>query len=182
VRCIDQLNPDVVLMDLRMPRTDGIEATKTIKRRRPQTQVLVLTTFDDHDSVLAALDAGASGYVLKDTPSEQLARDILTVHAGHASLSPSVAQTVISELRQRDVVGHASSSAPRVDQEGRERLSERELEVLRLVGKGLSNREIGRRLSITEGTVKNHVSSILSKLQLRDRTQAVLFAKEHGLI
>jgi DNA-binding NarL/FixJ family response regulator len=182
VRCVDQLNPDVVLMDLRMPRSDGIEATKTIKRRRPQTQVLVLTTFDDHDSVLAALDAGASGYVLKDTPSEQLARDILTVHAGHASLSPSVAQTVISELRQRDVVGHASSSAPRVDQEGRERLSERELEVLRLVGKGLSNREIGRRLSITEGTVKNHVSSILSKLQLRDRTQAVLFAKEHGLI
>jgi DNA-binding NarL/FixJ family response regulator len=200
------LRPDVVLMDIRMPIMDGIEATRAVKGRFPDVQVLVLTTFDDDESIFAALQAGASGYVLKDTPSEQLARDIQVVRAGEASLSPSVARKLITEVIDRGTgssqpgvdghpgtaspAGHPAQRAPgtgptapdRIDEEGRERLSDRELDVLRLAAQGLSNREIGARLYITEGTVKNHISSLLSKLQLRDRTQAVLFAKEHGLI
>jgi DNA-binding NarL/FixJ family response regulator len=179
-----KLRPDVILMDLRMPGMDGVTATRTIKTAHPEIHVLVLTTFDDEESIFAALEAGASGYVLKDTPSEQLARDIQAVHAGDSSLSPSVARKVVSELVDRRMAEAPlrTERKPRIDEEGRERLSERELEVLRLAAEGLSNREIGERLFITEGTVKNHISSVLSKLHLRDRTQAVLFAKEQGLI
>jgi DNA-binding NarL/FixJ family response regulator len=181
---VQEIGPDVVLMDLRMPVVDGIEATRAIKARHPQVQVLVLTTFDDDESIFAALRAGASGYVLKDTPSEQLAHDIRSVYAGDSSLSPSVTSKVIAGLLERESDAHAPGSpeGPRIGIDGRERLSERELDVLRLAAQGLSNREIGARLYITEGTVKNHVSSVLSKLQLRDRTQAVLVAKEQGLI
>lgn len=182
---VQTLRPEVVLMDLRMPVTDGIAATRAIKARYPDVQVLVLTTFDDDESILAALQAGASGYVLKDTPSEQLAHDIQAVRSGESSLSPSVARKLITELVSRDAAA-SHSGAPaqptRVDPEGREKLSDRELDVLRLAAEGLSNREIGARLYITEGTVKNHISSVLSKLQLRDRTQAVLYARDQGLI
>jgi DNA-binding NarL/FixJ family response regulator len=173
-------------MDIRMPVMDGIAATRAIRERHPDIQVLVLTTFDDDESIFAALQAGARGYVLKDTPSEQLARDIQAVHSGESSLSPSVTRRVIAELLDRQPAGSSHPPAPpdlpRIGSDGRERLSERELDVLRLAAQGLSNREIGARLHITEGTVKNHVSSLLSKLQLRDRTQAVLYAKEHRLI
>jgi DNA-binding NarL/FixJ family response regulator len=183
---VKAVRPDVVLMDVRMPVMDGIEATRAIKAADPGVHVLVLTTFDDDDLILSALRAGAAGYVLKDTPSEQLARDILAVRGGESSLSPSVASKVIASLLNQqpalssssDVAGHAE----RIDADGRERLSERELEVLQLAAKGLSNREIGARLYITEGTVKNHISSVLSKLQMRDRTQAVLYAKEQGWV
>ena len=181
---VGSVRPDVVLMDLRMPIMDGIASTRAIKARYPNVQVLVLTTFDDGDSIHAALQAGASGYVLKDTPSEQLAHDIQAVRSGDASLSPSVARKVITELLSRDQTSQPTgpAHADRVDAEGREKLSDRELDVLRLAAQGLSNREIGARLYITEGTVKNHISSVLSKLKLRDRTQAVLFAREQGLL
>ncbi len=183
---VGELDPHVVLMDIRMPVMDGIAATRTIRERHPDIQVLVLTTFDDDESIFAALQAGARGYVLKDTPSEQLARDIQAIHSGESSLSPSVTSRVIAELLDRQPAESSRPPAPpdlpRIGADGRERLSERELDVLRLAAQGLSNREIGARLHITEGTVKNHVSSLLSKLQLRDRTQAVLYAKEHGLI
>jgi DNA-binding NarL/FixJ family response regulator len=178
------LEPHVVLMDIRMPGMDGIAATRALKRTHRHIQVLVLTTFDDDELIFAALQAGASGYVLKDTPSEQLARDLHAVRRGESSLSPGVARKVIAELVGREH-GHQESApapAPRIDAEGRESLSERELDVLRLAAEGLSNREIGQRLYITEGTVKNHISSLLSKLHLRDRTQAVLYAREQGLI
>ncbi len=195
-----ELGPHVVLMDIRMPEMDGVIATVRIKEALPGVQVLMLTTFDDDELIFAALQAGASGYVLKDTPSEQLARDLHAVRMGEASLSPSVARKVIARLTAPGpgslppVPAQPSGSpippdsaggraeAPRIDAQGREALSEREVDVLRLAAEGLSNREIGAHLYITEGTVKNHVSSILSKLHLRDRTQAVLHAKEQGLI
>jgi len=198
-----ELDPHVVLMDIRMPEMDGVTATARIKETLPGVQVLMLTTFDDDELIFAALQAGASGYVLKDTPSEQLARDLHAVRMGEASLSPSVARKVIARLtapgpgslppvpaRPPGAPNPATSpdgaggrpDGPRIDAQGREALSEREVDVLRLAAEGLSNRGIGARLYITEGTVKNHVSSILSKLHLRDRTQAVLHAKEQGLI
>ena len=188
------LDPHVVLMDIRMPEMDGVVATQRLKETYPYIQILMLTTFDDDDLIFAALHAGASGYVLKDTPSEQLARDLHAVRMGEASLSPSVARKLIARLTSPEREGlppvpgrppggvDGRVGGPRIDEEGREALSERELDVLRLAAKGLSNREIGVRLFITEGTVKNHVSSMLSKLRLRDRTQAVLYAKEQGLI
>jgi DNA-binding NarL/FixJ family response regulator len=179
-----QLAPHVVLMDIRMPGMDGIAATRALKETQPHVQVLMLTTFDDDELIVAALRAGASGYVLKDTPSEQLARDLHAVHLGEASLSPSVARKVIGALLGHEAAPASGFAPPerRIDAEGREALSERELAVLRLAAQGLSNREIGARLYITEGTVKNHISSLLSKLHLRDRTQAVLYAKEQGLL
>ncbi len=200
-----ELDPHVVLMDIRMPEMDGITATGRIKEVLPGVQVLMLTTFDDDELIFTALQAGASGYVLKDTPSEQLARDLHAVRMGEASLSPSVARKLIARLTapvpgpgglspvpapppgapkpaaSPDGAG-GRAEGPRIDAQGREALSEREVDVLRLAAEGLSNREIGARLYITEGTVKNHVSSVLSKLHLRDRTQAVLHAKEQGLI
>lgn len=179
-----ELAPHVVLMDIRMPGMDGIAATRTVKETQRHIQVLMLTTFDDDELIVAALRAGASGYVLKDTPSEQLARDLHAVRAGESSLSPSVARKVIGELLAREAASVPAMAAPerRIDAAGREAMSERELEVLRLAAQGLSNREIGARLYITEGTVKNHISSLLSKLHLRDRTQAVLYAREQGLL
>ena len=177
-----RLCPHVVLMDIRMPGMDGIAATRALKESHPHLQVLMLTTFDDDELIFAALQAGASGYVLKDTPSEQLARDLHSVRRGESSLSPSVARKVISGFIARETAPAPALRERRIDAEGREALSERELEVLRLAAQGLSNREIGARLYITEGTVKNHISSLLSKLHLRDRTQAVLHAKEQGLL
>jgi len=190
------LNPHVVLMDIRMPTMDGVTATQRLKESVPHIQVLMLTTFDDDDLIFAALQAGASGYVLKDTPSEQLARDLHAVRRGEASLSPSVTRKVIARFvtpqspTARQVTpaygtatqGREGQPDGHIDEEGREALSERERDVLGLAAQGLSNREIGGRLSITEGTVKNHISSVLSKLRLRDRTQAVLYAREQGLI
>jgi DNA-binding NarL/FixJ family response regulator len=184
IQKVEELAPDVVLMDLRMPVMDGIAATRAIKRRHPGVYVLVLTTFDDDESIVGALQAGASGYVLKNTPSEELARDIRVTRAGGSVLSPSVAGRVIAEMvsAHERQSGRGADSAELIDEEGRERLSDRELEVLALAAAGLTNREIGYRLSITEGTVKNHVSAVLSKLRLRDRTQAVLFARERGWV
>lgn len=182
----ERLRPDVILMDVRMPGLDGIAATRLLKERHARARVLVLTTYDDEESIDAALRAGASGYVLKDMPSDQLVRDIHAVYAGESSLSPRVARKLIVGLyaRGENAVredGARVSERP-LDDEGREALSEREIEVLRLAADGLINREIGARLYLTEGTVKNYMSSILSKLQVRDRLQAILFAHEHDLL
>jgi DNA-binding NarL/FixJ family response regulator len=173
-----QLQPDVVLMDLRMPRMDGVTATQRIKQRWPAVQVLVLTTFDDDELVFRSIEAGASGYLLKDVGSDALADAVRAASRGEAPLQPSVARKILGRLR-------ATRSEPRVVEVRRilqgEVLSERELEVLRLLGQGTANREIAERLSLTEGTVKNYISSILAKTGLHDRTQAALFAVRHNL-
>ena len=171
----EDLKPDVVLMDIRMPVCDGVMATRKIHQRYPQIKVVVLTTFDDEEFVVQALQAGASGYLLKDTPSEQLAAAIKTVHQGHTLLGPTVTPKVVNHLGSKQ----KTQTKEKVSCE--ELLTGRELEVLRLIGQGKSNREIANSLNITEGTVKNHVTRILTQLNVRDRTQAALWAQEHVL-
>jgi DNA-binding NarL/FixJ family response regulator len=164
-----QLAPDVILMDVRMPVADGVVATKTIRQGNPGIKIIVLTTFDDEEYIIKALQAGASGYLLKDTPSEHLAQAIRAVHQGHTWLGPSVTDKVVAHL-----------NPARKTKTGYERLlSGRELEVLKLLSQGKSNREIGRSLGIAEGTVKNHLTRILVQIGARDRLQAVLWAKEN---
>jgi DNA-binding NarL/FixJ family response regulator len=172
------LKPDVVLMDLRMPVMDGVEATRRILAMPAESplRVLVLTTFDDDESVYAALRAGASGFILKDVPARELAGAIRIVAAGQSLFAPSVTRRIIERFVERPAA---------VDKDLRRRaesLSEREREVLRLISTGLSNAEIADRLFVSEATIKSHVSHILTKLVARDRAQAVAFAYEAGLI
>jgi DNA-binding NarL/FixJ family response regulator len=169
--------PDVVLMDVRMPILDGVRATRRLKEGIPQCRVIVLTTFDDDEYVFDALRAGAAGYLLKDVASARLVEAIRATARGESILEPSVAAKVIAEFTR------VSSMVPAAQMEQMvEPLSERELEILALIARGASNREIGDRLFIAEGTVKNHVTSILAKLGVRDRTQAALKARELGLL
>ncbi|TET85694.1 MAG: response regulator transcription factor [Anaerolineales bacterium] len=170
-----KLRPSVVLMDLKMPRLDGAEATRRMRADYPECKVIILTTFDD-EYVFDGLRAGAIGYLLKDTPSEKLVEAIRAAARGESFLQPSVAAKVVAEFSR------LAASAPHPLQQLIEPLSGRELEVLRLLASGASNREIASALVIAEGTVKNHVTSILSKLAVRDRTQAALKAKDLGLI
>ena len=172
-----EVQPRVVLMDLRMPRTDGVTATAHIKRRWPDIQILVLTTFDDDELVFRSIEAGASGYLLKDVGSDALAEAVRAASRGDAPLQPSVARKILSRLRSPAPVTPPPSTDPLVG----EGLSERELAVLRLLGRGAANREIAEALSLTEGTVKNYISAILAKKGLHDRTQAALFAVRHNL-
>jgi DNA-binding NarL/FixJ family response regulator len=165
------LRPDVVLMDIRMPRLDGLEATR---RLAGKTRVLVLTTFDLNEYVYEALRAGASGFLLKDAPADQLVTAIRVVAAGEALLAPSITRRLIEEFAR-----HPPSDARPAELEA---LSPRELEVLRLVARGLSNAEIANELYVGDATVKTHVSRILQKLTLRDRVQAVVLAYESGLL
>lgn len=172
------LKPDVVLMDLRMPVMDGVEATRRILALTMESpvRVLVLTTFDDDESVYAALRAGASGFILKDVPARELAGAIRVVAAGQSLFAPSVTRRIIERFVERPAA---------VDKDLKRRtdsLSEREQEVLRLVSTGLSNAEIGEKLFVSEATVKSHVSHILTKLVARDRAQAVAMAYEAGLL
>ena len=171
------LRPDVVLMDVRMPGLDGVAATRRLHKACPDVKVIILTTFDDDEYVFEGLRAGAVGYLLKDVPSEQLAEAIRAAARGEAFIQPSVARKVVAEFARLTEREHRRREQPLV-----EPLSARELEVLALVAEGFSNREIGERLFITEGTVKNHVSSVLAKLGVRDRTQAILQAQELGLL
>lgn len=175
---VEQARPQVVLMDLRMPRRDGIEATRRITARWPSVQVLVLTTYDDDELVVSAVDAGASGYLLKDVGSDALAEAIRAASRGESPLQPSVARKLLQRLRARPLP--ESDGAPSL--ESAEPLTGREREVLRLVARGASNREIADTLSLTEGTVKNYVSAILGKTGARDRTQAALFALRAGMV
>jgi len=167
------LHPDVILMDLQMPVMDGASATRQLKSRQPSAKVIVLTTFDDEENVFEGLRAGAVGYLLKDTPSARLVEAIRLAARGESFLEPSVAAKVVSEFARL---------SPRPAEELAEPLSEREIEVLRLVAAGASNREIASRLVIAEGTVKNHLTSILAKLGVSDRTEAAVKARELGLI
>lgn len=166
---VEMLHPNVVLMDIRMPLMDGVAATRLICERFPQTRVLVLTTFDDREYVTEALRVGASGYLLKDTPSEELARAIRAVHQGYSQLGPGILQKAM------DTLSPHPTPIPEVPP-GFADLTRREREVLRLIATGASNREIAQTLYISEGTVKNHVTNILSRLGFRDRTQAAIFA------
>ncbi|GLP66199.1 MULTISPECIES: response regulator transcription factor [unclassified Streptomyces] len=173
---VDELVPDVVLMDIRMPELGGIEATRRITDERPQIRVLVLTTFDLDEYVYEALRAGASGFLLKDASAEQLAEAVRVVAAGDALLAPGITRRLIAEFSRLD-------DRPRAPLKRRvKELTERETEVLALIAQGLSNAEIAGRLVVAEQTVKTHVGRILVKLGLRDRTQAAVFAYESGLV
>jgi DNA-binding NarL/FixJ family response regulator len=172
-----RIKPNVVLMDVRMPRLDGVAATRKVREMCPDVQVIILTTFDDDEYVFEGLRAGAAGYLLKDVPSEQLAEAIRAAAKGEAFIHPSVTRKVVAEFARMAEREHVRREQPLV-----EPLSARELEVLVLLADGLSNQEIAERLIIAPGTVKNHVSNILSKLDVRDRTQAVLHAQEIGLL
>jgi DNA-binding NarL/FixJ family response regulator len=170
------LLPTVALMDLQMPLLDGVEATRRLQEEQPDCRVIVLTTFDDDEMVFDGLRAGAVGYLLKDAPSEKLAEAIRVAARGETFLQPSVAAKVVAEFAR------LSRKAARSADSLIEPLSERELEVLRLIARGASNREIAERLFLAEGTVKNHITNILGKLGARDRTQAALKAKDIGLV
>ena len=177
LRLAAKLGPQVVLMDLRMPVLDGVTATRRLHEAQPDCRVIVLTTFDDDEYVFEGLRAGAVGYLLKDVPSEKLVEAIRAAAGGESFLQPSVAAKVVAEFAR--LAEQASAKpAPTLA----EPLSERELEVLRLVARGASNKEIAGALFIAEGTVKNHLTSILGKLGARDRTQALLKAQELGLV
>lgn len=168
---VEALQPDVVLMDIRMPVMDGVAATKEIVACFPETKVLVLTTFDKDEYVAQALLNGAAGYLLKDTPSEEIAQAVRAVYKGYTQLGPGLGKKVIAHIP-------ASAKSPPA---AWDELTPREQEVLRLIATGASNREIAQTLYIAEKTVKNHVTNILSRLNLRDRTQAAIFVKERGL-
>lgn len=172
------LAPDVILMDVRMPVMDGVAATAQIHRRFPACKVLMLTTFDDEEYIVKSLHAGAVGYLLKDIPAARLAQAVHLAYAGIYQLEPSVAGKLVGMLSSTDKAQADPTPSLAVDPD----LTDRELEVLRHIATGATNREIAERLVVSEGTVKNHVSSILSRLGLRDRTQAALYAYEHGLI
>ncbi len=159
-----ELQPDVVLMDVRMPIMDGVAATRNLQQKAPNIKVLVLTTFDDDDYITQAMKFGAKGYLLKDTPSEELAQAIRAVNKGYTQMGPGLFEKVMTATPHVEV-------PPELEQ-----LTPREKEVLQLIAKGLNNREIAENLFISERTVKNHVNSILSRLNLRDRTQAAIFA------
>ena len=177
IEAVAKLNPDVVLMDLRMPVLNGVAATRQITQSTATSRVIVLTTFDDDEYVFDGLRAGAVGYLLKDVPSAKLVEAIRAAARGESFLQPSVAAKVVAEFSRLTGVGTAVPQQDLV-----EPLSERELEILAVLAGGASNREIANQLFITEGTVKNHVTNILGKLGVRDRTQAALKAKEMGLI
>lgn len=166
---VERLRPDVVLMDLVMPKMDGIEATAQIKRHYPHIKVIVLTTFDDRKRIQLAMGAGADGYLLKDADGELLLQAILSVQKEEMPLHPRIARFLVK--------GETINNLP----EGAERLTKREKEVLQLVARGLSNKEIGQNFSLAEGTVKAHVSSILGKLNVSSRTEAAVLAAQMGL-
>jgi DNA-binding NarL/FixJ family response regulator len=175
VRLVQSLAPDVVLMDVRMPELNGLDAAREILARGTNTKVLMLTTFDVDDYVYAALRAGASGFLLKDATADELVRAVRVVAAGDALLAPSITRRVIADLVSR----HA---APRRSADELARLTPRETEVLELLARGMSNAEIAAGLFVSEETVKTHVGKVFSKLGLRDRAQAVVIAYETGLV
>ena len=172
----ENLVPTVVLMDIRMPVMDGVQATRRLLERWPEAKIIILTTFDDDQYVFEGLRAGALGYLLKDVSGEELSEAIRTVAQGGALIEPSIARRVLAEFSRLTPAGPQAASSLT------EELSEREAEVLRLLAKGLTNRQIAEHLFLAEGTVKNYVSAVLQKLGVDDRTQAALRAQELGLL
>lgn len=168
---VSLLQPDVILLDLQMPRKSGVEAIGEIKERLPEARILVLTSFSDDEHVFAAIKAGALGYILKDSSPHELLSAIRHVHEGRSSLAPEIARKVIQELNK-----------PRAERPlTEEPLTEREVEILQYVARGLTNQKIAEELVISERTVRTHISNILAKLYLANRTQAALYALRHGL-
>lgn len=164
--------PDLVLMDLKMPGVNGIEATRQIRARWPQIKVLVLTTYDDDEWIFDAIRAGAAGYLLKDTPRADVIKAVRGTLEGKAFVDPAVAGKLLGQL---------NSQAPQPATQITDKLTGREVDILRLVARGLTNADIATRLHLSEGTVRNHMSAILAKLELADRTQAAVLALKHGL-
>ncbi len=175
VEVIERDRPDLALVDVRMPHLDGIEATRRLVAGGSPTKIVILTTFDLDEYVFAALRAGASGFLLKDTPADRLVEAVRTVAAGDALLSPAVTRRVVTAF----VEGVATQRPPPPELDA---LTDREQEVLRLLARGRSNAEIAEALFVSETTVKTHVGRVLHKLHLRDRVQAVVFAYEHGIV
>jgi DNA-binding NarL/FixJ family response regulator len=173
IAAVDATAPDVVLMDVRMPFTDGVQATLQLKRRDPSPPVLALTTFDDDQALAGMLRAGAAGFVLKGVPAEDLQRAVRVVAEGGAWLDPAVTARVLTVYR---------TAAPPAAGQDLAALTSRELEVLALIGQGRTNGEIAAELFVSEGTVKTHVNHLFTKLRLRDRAAAVVFAYDHGLV
>jgi len=172
VEMVAEKEPDLILMDLKMPIMNGVEATRQIVAKYPEVKVLVLTTYADDEWVFDAIQAGASGYLLKDTPREELIKAVRGTVAGKTYVDPSVAGKVLEQVSSRQIQPATLITA---------KLTQREVEVLRLLAKGSSNADIADRLSLSDGTVRNHVSAILSKLGVSDRTQAAVIAIQHGL-
>ncbi len=171
-----ELQPDLVLMDIRMPIANGVEGTKLITTAFPEIKVLMLTTFNDSGLIFEALEQGASGYLLKDMPTDAIVQAIMTVQSGGMVLPKELTAEIVKEMK-RTQSPEVTSETPDIIKE----LTERELEVLQKLGHGLNNKEIAQELYITEGTVKNHVSNLISKLELRDRTQAAIFAVRYNI-
>jgi NarL family two-component system response regulator LiaR len=172
-----QMQPDVVLVDLVMPEMDGITATAKIIENSPQTRVIILTSFGDEDKVVPAIKAGAQGYLLKDISPDDLVRAVFEAYRGEVQLHPKAAQILMSAISKQE-----DPDSTRIDQPDLAALTKREHEVLRLIADGKSNHEIASELVISETTVKTHVSNILSKLHLKDRTQIAIYAIKHGIL
>jgi len=172
VRLARALKPDVVLMDIRMPEMNGVEATRQIRTESPTVEVLILTTYDDDELIWSGLEAGAKGYLLKDAPAEELISAIFQVAAGHSILPPNIAAKLVTRIRH----GGGSPERPSAN------LTERELDILRLIAQGSPNKEIAATLHISENTVKTHISNVLHKMDAKDRTEAVAKALTQGLI
>ena len=170
IKQVTRLKPDVVLMDIKMPNVDGIEATRQVSELAPGTKVLILTTFETDSQVIQALKAGASGYVLKDSSAAAIVSSIVAVTAGEKVMASAVANRVLEML--------TGTATPKEFYDG---LTNREIEILKLLANGMANKQIAYRLKISEKTVRNHVSSIFQKLHLNDRTEAALLAQKHGL-
>ena len=171
VECSLKLRPDVILMDLVMPKKDGVQAIQDILAQAPGTRILVLTSFGSEDKVIASINAGAKGYLLKDSDPEILVRAIHSVYRGETSLDPTAAKHLVDQL-----------ISPKKEETGLEQLTERELEVLKYIARGMSNQEIAEIMVISKATVHSHVNKVLSKLGLTSRTQAALFAIKKGLV
>src|SRR5690348_8368820 len=169
--------PDIVLMDIQMPRMNGVQATAVLTTHDTAARVIILTTFDYEDYVFDAIKAGAMGYLLKDVPADELIATIRQVHAGEPGIQPKIANKLLIEFGRKNCSPASPSRSPQQDE-----LSPREIEILRLIAQGASNRKIAEELVLAEGTVKNHVSNILSKLHIENRTQAAHLARERKLL
>ena len=177
IQCIRKEVPDVILMDIRMPKMDGVQCTKIIKENYPQVKIIILTTFDDDEFVYNALKFGASGYLLKGVSMDELAEAIRTVHSGRAMINPDIATKVVKLFSQMAKADYSIQ----VEEQNQAELTKTEWKIIEQVKCGASNREVAEKLSLSEGTVRNYLSTILNKLELRDRAQLAIWAVQNGV-